>query len=67
MLIQHPRNFGYEPDGLLFYNKKTQYVLGDTPLCGWVGMAKVFEVFGPLLGISPNMPTELPDETMNME
>ncbi|CAG8495306.1 2168_t:CDS:2 [Ambispora gerdemannii] len=40
--------FGYQPDGLLFFNKKTQYVIGDTPLCGWVALGKIFEVFGDL-------------------
>ncbi|CAG8610860.1 14626_t:CDS:2, partial [Cetraspora pellucida] len=34
-LIPIPDTFGYRPDGLLFFNKHTQYVLGDTPLCGW--------------------------------
>ncbi|CAG8547541.1 2646_t:CDS:2 [Paraglomus occultum] len=67
MLMQNSRQFGYDPDGLLFYNRKTQYVLGDTPLCGWVGMEKAYEIFGPLLGISPNIPTELPNEEMNVE
>ncbi|PKY38413.1 hypothetical protein RhiirA4_391960 [Rhizophagus irregularis] len=44
-LIKNPHSFGYRPDGLLFFNKRTQYVLGDTPLCGWVGIEKVEEMF----------------------
>ncbi|CAG8615559.1 9175_t:CDS:2 [Funneliformis mosseae] len=44
-LIKNPHSFGYRPDGLLFFNKHTQYVLGDTPLCGWVGIEKVEEMF----------------------
>ncbi|GJJ76325.1 snurportin-1 [Entomortierella parvispora] len=31
--------------GLVFFNKKTMYVLGTTPLCGWVAMNQVGEVF----------------------
>ncbi|KAG9305022.1 hypothetical protein G9A89_007425 [Geosiphon pyriformis] len=45
-LITNPQQFGYEPDGLLFFDKRTQYVIGDTPLCGWVGFDKIPEVFG---------------------
>lgn len=48
-LISNPHCFGYRPDGLLFFNKYTQYVLGETPLCGWVGMEKVNELFSPFL------------------
>jgi len=45
--------------GLVFFNKKTMYVLGTTPLCGWVAMNQVGEVFfddeggiGPVPGTS---------------
>ncbi|KAG0253703.1 hypothetical protein DFQ27_007266 [Actinomortierella ambigua] len=31
--------------GLAFYNKKTMYVLGTTPLCGWVAMEQIGDVF----------------------
>ncbi|KAF9582847.1 hypothetical protein BGW38_010684 [Lunasporangiospora selenospora] len=31
--------------GLVFFNKKTIYVLGMTPLCGWVSMEKIGDVF----------------------
>ncbi|RIB04552.1 hypothetical protein C2G38_2222078 [Gigaspora rosea] len=48
-LISYPDSFGYRPDGLLFFNKYTQYVLGDTPLCGWVGMENIEEIFGPFI------------------
>ncbi|CAG8740595.1 2201_t:CDS:2, partial [Acaulospora morrowiae] len=48
-LILHNDSFGYRPDGLLFFNKKTHYVLGDTPLCGWVEMKKANDVFSTFL------------------
>ncbi|KAG0048660.1 hypothetical protein BGZ83_006422 [Gryganskiella cystojenkinii] len=45
--------------GLVFFNKKTMYVLGTTPLCGWVAMDQVGDVFfdeeggvGPVPGTS---------------
>ena len=31
--------------GLVFFNKKTMYVLGSTPLCGWVAMDQIGDVF----------------------
>ncbi|KAG0303208.1 hypothetical protein BGZ98_006892 [Dissophora globulifera] len=31
--------------GLVFFNKKTMYVLGTTPLCGWVRMEQIGDVF----------------------
>ncbi|CAG8529794.1 6181_t:CDS:2 [Diversispora eburnea] len=48
-LISDPHRFGYRPDGLLFFNKYTQYVFGETPLCGWVGIEKVDEIFSTFL------------------
>ncbi|KAF9140771.1 hypothetical protein BGX30_006012 [Mortierella sp. GBA39] len=45
--------------GLVFFNKKTMYVLGSTPLCGWVAMDQIGDVFfddeggvGPVPGTS---------------
>ncbi|KAG0332599.1 hypothetical protein BG004_001175 [Podila humilis] len=45
--------------GLVFFNKKTMYVLGTTPLCGWVAMNDIGDVFfdeeggvGPVPGTS---------------
>ncbi|KAF9095789.1 hypothetical protein BGX23_012617 [Mortierella sp. AD031] len=45
--------------GLVFFNKKTMYVLGSTPLCGWVSMDQIGDVFfddeggiGPVPGTS---------------
>lgn len=45
--------------GLVFFNKKTMYVLGSTPLCGWVAMEQIGDVFfddeggiGPVPGTS---------------
>ncbi|KAF9109724.1 hypothetical protein BGX27_007277 [Mortierella sp. AM989] len=45
--------------GLVFFNKKTMYVLGSTPLCGWVSMEQIGDVFfdeeggvGPVPGTS---------------
>ncbi|KAF9918763.1 hypothetical protein BX616_005955 [Lobosporangium transversale] len=45
--------------GLVFFNKKTMYVLGTTPLCGWVAMEQIGDVFfdeeggvGPVPGTS---------------
>ncbi|KAF9919818.1 hypothetical protein FBU30_010491 [Linnemannia zychae] len=45
--------------GLVFFNKKTMYVLGSTPLCGWVPMDQIGDVFfddeggiGPVPGTS---------------
>ncbi|KAF8976546.1 hypothetical protein BGZ46_008176 [Entomortierella lignicola] len=45
--------------GLVFFNKKTMYVLGTTPLCGWVSMDLIGDVFfdeeggiGPVPGTS---------------
>lgn len=45
--------------GLVFFNKKTMYVLGMTPLCGWVPMNQIGDVFfneeggiGPVPGTS---------------
>ncbi|KAG0266723.1 hypothetical protein BG011_001182 [Mortierella polycephala] len=40
--------------GLVFFNKKTMYVLGSTPLCGWVTMDQIGDVFfGEEGGIGP--------------
>ncbi|KAI1316713.1 hypothetical protein EDD11_009602 [Mortierella claussenii] len=40
--------------GLVFFNKKTMYVLGTTPLCGWVSMEQIGDVFfGEEGGIGP--------------
>ncbi|KAI7822186.1 hypothetical protein BC939DRAFT_193206 [Gamsiella multidivaricata] len=40
--------------GLVFFNKKTMYVLGTTPLCGWVTMEQIGDVFfGEEGGIGP--------------
>ncbi|KAF9366812.1 hypothetical protein BGX34_006081 [Mortierella sp. NVP85] len=40
--------------GLVFFNKKTMYVLGMTPLCGWVTMEQIGDVFfGEEGGIGP--------------
>ncbi|KAG0231306.1 hypothetical protein BGW42_000292 [Actinomortierella wolfii] len=40
--------------GLAFYNKKTMYVLGMTPLCGWVAMDQIGDVFfGEEGGVGP--------------
>ncbi|KAG0281020.1 hypothetical protein BGZ96_001326 [Linnemannia gamsii] len=40
--------------GLVFFNKKTMYVLGSTPLCGWVAMDQIGDVFfGDEGGIGP--------------
>ncbi|KAF8932298.1 hypothetical protein BGZ47_011452 [Haplosporangium gracile] len=45
--------------GLVFFNKKTMYVLGSTPLCGWVAIGQIGDVFfndeggiGPVPGTS---------------
>ncbi|KAF9149244.1 hypothetical protein BG015_008968 [Linnemannia schmuckeri] len=45
--------------GLVFFNKKTMYVLGSTPLCGWVAMDQIGDIFfddeggiGPVPGTS---------------
>ncbi|KAF9324014.1 hypothetical protein BG006_000936 [Podila minutissima] len=45
--------------GLVFFNKKTMYVLGTTPLCGWVAIEQIGDVFfgeegglGPVPGTS---------------
>ncbi|KAG0209947.1 hypothetical protein BGX28_009818 [Mortierella sp. GBA30] len=45
--------------GLVFFNKKTMYVLGTTPLCGWLTMDQIGDVFfgeeggvGPVAGTS---------------
>ena len=43
-LISNLDQCGYSPDGLLFFNRCTQYVLGTTPLVCWVGKEKVFEI-----------------------
>lgn len=40
--------------GLVFFNKKTMYVLGTTPLCGWVAIEQIGDVFfGEEGGIGP--------------
>lgn len=40
--------------GLVFFNKKTMYVLGTTPLCGWLTMDQIGDVFfGEEGGIGP--------------
>ncbi|KAF9909718.1 hypothetical protein EC991_008199 [Linnemannia zychae] len=40
--------------GLVFFNKKTMYVLGSTPLCGWVAIDQIGDVFfGDEGGIGP--------------
>ncbi|CAJ0762507.1 19846_t:CDS:10 [Entrophospora sp. SA101] len=48
-LISDSNPFGYRSDGLLFFNKQTQYVIGETPLCGWIGIEKVKEILGNYL------------------
>ncbi|KAF9952011.1 hypothetical protein BGZ70_000773 [Mortierella alpina] len=40
--------------GLVFFNKKTMYVLGTTPLCGWLTMDQIGDVFfGEEGGVGP--------------
>ncbi|KAG0076474.1 hypothetical protein BGZ93_006814 [Podila epicladia] len=40
--------------GLVFFNKKTMYVLGTTPLCGWVAIEQIGDVFfGEEGGVGP--------------
>ncbi|KAG0337839.1 hypothetical protein BG000_004893 [Podila horticola] len=40
--------------GLVFFNKKTMYVLGTTPLCGWVAIEHIGDVFfGEEGGVGP--------------
>ncbi|RUS23043.1 hypothetical protein BC937DRAFT_92998 [Endogone sp. FLAS-F59071] len=45
-LIVNPGQCGYpiRPDGILFYNRHTQYVIGITPLVCWVSMDKAAEI-----------------------
>ncbi|ORY07878.1 hypothetical protein K493DRAFT_332613 [Basidiobolus meristosporus CBS 931.73] len=48
-LAGNPYQLGYQPDGLLFFNKEAHYEIGDTPLCGWVGLEKIDEIIGSWL------------------
>ncbi|OZJ01472.1 hypothetical protein BZG36_05498 [Bifiguratus adelaidae] len=38
--------FHFRLDGFLFYDKRTQYVMGETPLVGWVQLDRLYELFG---------------------
>ncbi|KAK9768181.1 hypothetical protein K7432_001377 [Basidiobolus ranarum] len=57
-LASNPYQLSYQPDGLLFFNKEAHYEIGDTPLCGWVGIEKFEEIIGSWLSPQPTQSIE---------